>query len=90
MHFSVSTWQGISAITALFAAGFWFAAAIHPAPAGGGPSFYAPSDKNHPLWEQLRRRGALVARGLRFNQFAAALTGLSALAQFFSWYIGRP
>ena len=79
--------EGASAIAALVAAVSWFVAASHPVGIPG-PGFYAPSDPNHPLWQQLRAQGRKILRGVRWNQTAAALTGIAALFQFIAWCVG--
>lgn len=76
----------VAAISALFAAAAWFASALHPV-GMSGPGVYMPADSNHPLWAQMAARGRKILRGSRFNQIAAALTGVSALAQFFAWLL---
>jgi hypothetical protein len=79
----------VSAMSALFAAAFWFAAARHPVSTGGGPAFYAPPP-DHPLWAQMKAHGERILRGAKLNQVAAALTGISALAQFLAWLFSSP
>ncbi|MFZ1905232.1 MAG: hypothetical protein WAU56_07555 [Steroidobacteraceae bacterium] len=37
----------------------------------------------------LRKQGAKILRGVRWNMIAAALTGCSALATFLSWLLPR-
>ena len=70
----------IAAIFALLAAAFWFAAACFPVGVAGLPVLM-PQDRNNPLWGQIKIRGDKILRGAGLNRIAAALTGVSALAQ---------
>jgi hypothetical protein len=76
--------EGISAIAALFAAAFWFAAARHPVGVPG-PAAYIDT----PLLRQIAAHGRKILRGAKLNQAAAALTGVSALAQFLAWLVPK-
>jgi hypothetical protein len=75
-----SACECIAAIFALLAAGFWFAAACYPVGVPGLPVIM-PQDRTHPLWGQIKAHGDKILRGAGLNRIAAALTGVSALAQ---------
>jgi hypothetical protein len=75
-----------AAILALAAAASWFIAARHPVGVPG-PTPYMPSDRNHPLWQQIRAHGQKILMGARWNQVAAAFAGASALAQSLSCFL---
>jgi hypothetical protein len=52
-----------------------------------GPGVYMPSDRSHPLWAEMAAQGRKILRGAKYNQVAAAMAGISALAQFAAWLV---
>ena len=78
----------LTAIFALLAAGAWFVAARHPVGVPGA-SPYMPADPNHPLWGEMKAHGKKICLGAKWNQIAAVLAGLSALATFLSWLVAK-
>ena len=74
----------ISAIAALLAAALWFMAARHPVGVPG-PAAYVDTA----FLKQIAAHGRKILRGAKLNQWAAAMTGVSALAQFAAWLLPR-
>jgi len=74
----------IAAILAFAAAAAWFTAARQRV-AKKEPAMWSESAE-HPA---VRALNAGIERGVRWNQRAALLTGLSALATFLSWLSQR-
>jgi hypothetical protein len=74
----------LSAIAALAAAAFWFAAACQPVPSDGPQPM---GSRDPAVVAHYGERKKKIGMGARFNRIAAALTGLSALTQFSAWLI---
>jgi hypothetical protein len=72
----------VAAIAALSAAGFWFAAARAPVPSYGPQPMGSNDPATNAHYAEIKRK---IRLGAIFNRIAAALTGLSALAQFSAW-----
>jgi hypothetical protein len=75
-----------SAVLAILAAIAWGVAASHPVGVPG-PGLYWPEDQTHRA--RIAAQGAKILRGARYNQVAAALTGLSALLMGISTLLRR-
>jgi hypothetical protein len=81
MHMSAkSICECVAGIAALLAAVTWFAAASHPVGIPG------PSQYGGPTPEMITHANK-IKRGAALNRIAAALTGISALAQFAAWLV---
>jgi hypothetical protein len=72
----------IAAIAALSAALVWFAAASHPVGIPGPSMYGGPTP-------EMKAHANKIKRGAILNRVAAALTGISALAQFTAWLIPK-
>ena len=84
MHMSAkAACEFSAAIAALLAAVTWFAAASHPVGIPG------PSQYGGPPPEMIAHANK-IKRGAALNRIAAALTGMSALAQFVAWLVSAP
>ena len=68
----------------MLAAGCWFAVARHPVGVPGAAAYV-----NTSLMKQIAAHGRKILRGARLNQWAAALTGVSALSQFAAWLLPK-
>lgn len=66
-HDAKGFWDALAAVTALLAAGFWFAAARQPVPSDGPQPFGSPATKDH-----YAERNRKIKLGARFNRIAAA------------------
>jgi hypothetical protein len=69
-----------AAIAALLAAAAWFAAASHPVGIPGPSEYGGPSPG-------MIAHANKIMRGAALNRIAAALTGISSLAQFVAWAV---
>jgi hypothetical protein len=70
-----ATLNGIAAVSAIAAACFWFAASRQPV-GTHGPTGYGGT-----ISPEQQAENEKIARGAKFNAFAAGLAGVSALAQ---------